>query len=548
MASSSSSARMSRDEYKKAKELEEARKAGTAPAEVDEDGKEINPHIPQYIAQAPWYLNNDRPSLKHQRAFLLKNDYTRDWYQRGVRAGPASTKFRKGACTNCGAMSHKAKDCCERPRKVGAKFTGKDIQADEVTKELFLDFDGKRDRWNGFEPEEYDHVVIEFDRAEQLRRQRKKEEELQKFSMKEDGKINGNGHGIESDSEDSDVEGSGVGSGIGPEDEKADFIDKDEKAVGVKKDPRTRTTIRNLRIREDTAKYLRNLDPNSSYYDPKSRSMRENPYQASKADEQVYTGDNAQRHTGDVQKFAEIQLYSFEAFEKGQNIHLQAAPSQAELLFKTFNEKKESLTNKHREEIFQRYGGQEHLEAPPKSLLLAQTEEFVEYTPEGNLLHDRHKVIPRSKYEEDIFINNHTAIWGSYWEDGKWGFACCHQLLKNSYCTGQAGIEAKEELKRDLLNLKQQTSLVEQFQSNKKGTSAEYTEKGEEKEHQLRLEKALKEEDLRRTMPEEKDERKRAYNSLSKDVFEVTEEDMEAYHLKRIRSEDPMAKFLAFKA
>ena len=36
-------------------------------------------------------------------------------------------------------------------------------------------------------------------------------------------------------------------------------------------------SVRNLRIREDTAKYLLNLDPNSAHYDPKSRSMREDP-------------------------------------------------------------------------------------------------------------------------------------------------------------------------------------------------------------------------------------------------------------------------------
>lgn len=46
---------------------------------------------------------------------------------------------------------------------------------------------------------------------------------------------------------------------------------------GTKVDSKQRITVRNLRIREDTAKYLRNLDLGSAYYDPKTRSMRENP-------------------------------------------------------------------------------------------------------------------------------------------------------------------------------------------------------------------------------------------------------------------------------
>ena len=46
---------------------------------------------------------------------------------------------------------------------------------------------------------------------------------------------------------------------------------------GQKFETKQRITVRNLRIREDTAKYLFNLDPNSAYYDPKTRSMRENP-------------------------------------------------------------------------------------------------------------------------------------------------------------------------------------------------------------------------------------------------------------------------------
>jgi pre-mRNA-processing factor SLU7 len=43
------------------------------------------------------------------------------------------------------------------------------------------------------------------------------------------------------------------------------------------RDPRTKTMTRNLRIREDKANYLLNLDVNSAYFDPKSRSLRENP-------------------------------------------------------------------------------------------------------------------------------------------------------------------------------------------------------------------------------------------------------------------------------
>lgn len=47
----SSVARMSRDEHRKNKEIEEMRKAGTLAPEIDEDGNMINPHIPQYMSQ-----------------------------------------------------------------------------------------------------------------------------------------------------------------------------------------------------------------------------------------------------------------------------------------------------------------------------------------------------------------------------------------------------------------------------------------------------------------------------------------------------------------
>jgi pre-mRNA-processing factor SLU7 len=132
-----------KEDWHKARELEAARKAGTAPAEVDEEGNEINPHIPKYIADAPWYLDTGAPSLKHQKSATTglgstlpageelggygasqgfgagKSATMGRWYRRGAKKGPAATKYRKGACENCGAMTHRRKDCVERPRKVG---------------------------------------------------------------------------------------------------------------------------------------------------------------------------------------------------------------------------------------------------------------------------------------------------------------------------------------------------------------------------------------------------------------------------------------------
>lgn len=47
-------------------------------------------------------------------------------------------------------MTHKTKDCVERPRAKGAKLTGKYIAPDEKVESVTMEtFEGKRDRWNG---------------------------------------------------------------------------------------------------------------------------------------------------------------------------------------------------------------------------------------------------------------------------------------------------------------------------------------------------------------------------------------------------------------
>lgn len=45
-------------------------------------------------------------------------------------------------------MTHKKKDCLERPRKIGARYTGEEIAPDEYMQpNLSFDYDGKRDRY-----------------------------------------------------------------------------------------------------------------------------------------------------------------------------------------------------------------------------------------------------------------------------------------------------------------------------------------------------------------------------------------------------------------
>ena len=43
--------KLSREEFRRQKDLDAARKAGTAPAALDEEGKPINPHIPRMLRQ-----------------------------------------------------------------------------------------------------------------------------------------------------------------------------------------------------------------------------------------------------------------------------------------------------------------------------------------------------------------------------------------------------------------------------------------------------------------------------------------------------------------
>lgn len=71
-----------------------------------------------------------------------------------------------------------------------------------------------------------------------------------------------------------------------------------------------------------------------------------------------------------------------------------------------------------------------------KSCFFSQNDNYVEYARDGRILKGRERAYIKSKYEEDVLVGNHSSIWGSWFDanSGRWGFACCHQCMKNAYC------------------------------------------------------------------------------------------------------------------
>ncbi|KAI0949372.1 mRNA splicing protein [Taiwanofungus camphoratus] len=561
MASASATGKLSREEFRRQKDLDAARKAGTAPAALDEEGKPINPHIPQYIAQVPWYLDTGAPTLSHQRML----DYDRsseklgNWYDRGAKAGPVAKKYRKGACENCGAMTHKRQDCLERPRRRGAKFTSKDIAPDEVIQEVANGYDAKRDRWNGYDPAEHKRVYEEY-AAVEAARQKLREEEIDKQTTTDLAAVR---KVAKAGKEKAEGREDDFGSSE-EEDEDQDKYAESADAVGQKLDTKTRITVRNLRIREDTAKYLINLDPSSAYYDPKTRSMRDNPLMNIPPEEAIFAGDNFLRHSGEAPAVQKLQLFAWNAAARGNDVHMNANPTQGQLLHQEFQQKKEKLKDMTKVSILAKYGGEEYLEKAPKELLQGQTEEYAEFSRTGQVIKGKERAKAKSKYPEDVYTNNHTAVWGSWYDpaSSQWGYACCHSTIHLSYCTGEAGIEAaKASSAKNLLASSsaspppQETrpAQADSVEDRQKKAEELFSKKrlgeGEITLDKNRLEDAIREERKRKAKGDDRDDRLGKRKKAGQDgSHEVSQEELEAYRMTRRMTEDPMANYIDTEA
>lgn len=474
---------------------------------ADVAAKERNEYIPSFISKKPFYLSSadtESDYLEHQRLQTVTPDQSK-WYDRGGRLGPASTKFRKGACENCGAMTHKIKECLNRPRAKGAKWTGKDIQADEVVQDVQLGWDAKRDRWNGYDATEYRAVIEEYEELENMKKQAKKGVKVSGQRL------------VAEDEEET----------LAREEEEAKYAEESD--MGRQQS----TATRNLRIREDTAKYLLNLDLDSAKYDPKTRSMVDMGAQADLAAAFV-AEDNFMRASGDAAEFERAQKYAWESQERGDKnkTHLQANPTSGEYFRRKEKEEKEIKREAQRKLLLEKYGSEHHLQPSLlQETIVLENEVYVEYDESG-AIKGAPKAETKSKYAEDELIYNHTSVWGSWWANFQWGYACCHSTVKNSYCTGNEGKIAFAEADK-----RRTGGELEGLSSSKavEGNSGHASDI-EDAEGKLELEE--------NTHAERQMDSRTKKRTLIEMKGGVTEEELEIYKRSRAVADDPMAKYL----
>lgn len=96
-----------------------------------------------------------------------------------------------------------------------------------------------------------------------------------------------------------------------------------------------------------------------------------------------------------------MQLFAWQSAARGNDVHLNANPTQGEILHGQYREKKETLKETSKSSVLAKYGGEEYLEKVPKELLAGQTEEYVEYSRSGAVIKGSERIKAQSKYDED---------------------------------------------------------------------------------------------------------------------------------------------------
>lgn len=377
--------------------MSDATKAPAVPAEKDAEGNLVNPHLPDF----------------------LKKDAGRwGWVNKGAEA-------EAGA----GAAAAPAKE-----ESAYAK---------------------KRDPYKNWDPDSYKLVIQrhareeaarEAVRAEQLKEKQRKRR-ARRLARRRKAEAEGKDYVESSDSSDSS-----------DDDVDADVRESDSHMAantGVAQfGTKNKMSVRNLRIREDTAKYLLNLNEDSAFYDAKTRSMRADPLPHVPASDKMYAGDNALRMTGETGAMLKSQVFAWSAADRGHDVNLQANPTQVALMQRNHSSKTSEVAQRKAAALRAKYGGEQHSSgAVPEALLLGQSEEYNEYTTDGRVAGaSTQGGIPSSKWQEGVLTHGHSTVWGSWYDkaEREWGYACCYGTTRGAMCTGDVGkaVWADQQLRR----------------------------------------------------------------------------------------------------
>lgn len=495
------------------------------PTEMHRDvksGKMINPHNPEFITKRPWYLGESGPSLTHHTAAsdhaltLAETDaaVAAARASRAVEVGTWVEALYRGrtpwlpAKVEAVRLDGSLELSFENGKRAKAPRSQVKLPRGARAKLDNLSYDAKRDRWHGYDPGMHSETVDKYAALDAERARAR---------------------------QDADFELS--------EDQQKDFQGRVARQGGLG-GAQMKTTVRNLRIREDTAKYLRNLDPNSAYYDPKSRAMRENPTPHIDPKDLVYAGDNFARATGEALDLAKTQIFAWDVEREGAAagsdlVHVQADPSRAELLRKKNDLQREAMDACRRAALLDKYGDASTSETVEEKHLRVKPHDT--YHPVNAV-----KLPASTKYQEDVFVNNHTSVWGSYFctRTFSWGYADDHSLVRNSYSTGEKGKIANDRANAQLpLHHDDRQDLPTAKRPKAAVVPRSQLFGVPDKHHEFDEAKVADHLQRQKRQAQQQQQQGDTYNSLTA-TTEVTPEEMEAYRRSKVAANDPMAKFL----
>ena len=198
------------------------------------------------------------------------------WYERkrALKDDPEFARPSRRKGSGGGAAGQRSK---RRRRPTDAADAAKDEAYRTTVQCPFeLSYDGKRDPYNGYDSRQYQQVIEQYRKIDDQKRRNKAAALLAKSADGAAAAAAAAAEGAPTPAGESETNAAADSESSSSEDEAdEDKYAEDAPQAGQKIDTKRRITVRNLRIREDIPKYLRNLDPTSAFYDPKTYVERD---------------------------------------------------------------------------------------------------------------------------------------------------------------------------------------------------------------------------------------------------------------------------------